>query len=176
MGAENVGGSAISPDGSWLFYLDCGPHMKCDEVVPLMAIPIGGGAPHQVLTSDSYGRPRCAVAPSSPCVIAEQRGDGKPLIFTVFDALTGRGTEIARFETEAAADYHWSFSPDGTRVAILKFGDNRIHIVSFNGETLQEVVVKQWIDLAGVFWAADGEGWFTSSKSETGIVFLHVDL
>jgi Tol biopolymer transport system component len=110
------------------------------------------------------------------CAIAEQSADGKPLIFTAFDALNGRGAEIARFETDAAADYHWSLSPDGTRVAILKSGDNRIHLVSFNGQAQQEVAVKQWTDLAGVFWAADGKGWFTSSGSEVAAVLLHVDL
>ncbi len=54
-----------------------------------------------VLTSDTV-RPGLA-APSAPanlCVIAEQSADGKPLIFTAFDALKGRGAEIARFETE----------------------------------------------------------------------------
>lgn len=178
MGADNIGGSAISPDGSWLFYLDCGPQEKpgCDAIVPVMSIPIHGGEPRQVLTSNTYGRPRCAVSPSNLCAIAEQSADGKPLIFTAFDALNGRGAEIARFETDAAADYHWSLSPDGTRVAILKSGDNRIHLVSFNGQAQQEVAVKQWTDLAGVFWAADGKGWFTSSGSDVAAVLLHVDL
>jgi eukaryotic-like serine/threonine-protein kinase len=178
MGADNIGGSAISPDGSWLFYLDCGPQEKpgCDAIVPVMSIPIHGGEPRQVLTSNTYGRPRCAVSPSNLCAIAEQSADGKPLIFTAFDALNGRGAEIAKFETDAAADYHWSLSPDGTRVAILKSGDNRIHLVSFNGQAQQEVAVKQWTDLAGVFWAADGKGWFTSSGSEVAAVLLHVDL
>jgi len=65
---------------------------------------------------------------------------------------------------------------DGTRVALLKFGDNRIHIVSLKGEAPQEVAVKHWTNLAGTFWAADGKGWFTSSRSEMGIVLLYVDL
>jgi eukaryotic-like serine/threonine-protein kinase len=175
MGAENIGGSAVSPDGAWLFYLQCEPGPQgCESIVPLMRIPIHGGEARQVLTSDTYGRPRCS--PAGLCVIAEQSADGKPLIFTSFDAVKGRGSEIARFETEIAADYYWSLSPDGTRVAILKFGDNRIHIISLNGQTLREVVVKWRTDLAGVVWAADGQGWFMSGKSETGVALLHVDL
>jgi Tol biopolymer transport system component len=177
MGAENVGGSAISPDGVWLFYLQCEARpFGCETVVPVMRIPIRGGEPHQVLTSNTYGRPRCTFSPANLCVIAELSSDSKLLMFTAFDALKGRGAELARFRTDAAADYHWSLSADGTRVAILKFGDNRIHIVPLNGQTPQEVVVKRWDNLAGAYWAADGKGWFTSSTSERGVVLLYVDL
>ena len=115
-----------------------------------MRIPIHGGEPHQVLTSNTYGRPRCAVSPSNLCVIAEQSENGKPLIFTAFDALNGRGAEIARFDTEPSAQYHWGLSPDGTRIAVLKYWDNRIHIVSLNGGAPQEVTVKHLTKLAGV--------------------------
>jgi DNA-binding winged helix-turn-helix (wHTH) protein/Tol biopolymer transport system component len=96
--AENVAGSAISPDGVWLFYQDCA--RGCNGTVPVMAVPLHGGTPHMVMKSDTYGRPRCAVAPSNMCVVAEQSAQGKPIIFTAFDALKGRGPEIARFETD----------------------------------------------------------------------------
>jgi DNA-binding winged helix-turn-helix (wHTH) protein/Tol biopolymer transport system component len=176
MGAENVGGSAISPDGLWLIYLQCENWPTgCDAVVPVMRIPIYGGEPRQVLRSETYGRPRCTFSPANLCVIAEQSADGKPLIFTAFDVLKGRGAEIGRFETDAAAQYHWTLSADGNRAAILKFGDNRIHIVSFSGQRPQEVVVKRWTKLAGSQWAADDKGWFTSSTSEKGVVLLYVD-
>lgn len=177
MGAENVGGAAISPDGSWLFYLQCeATPPGCETLVPVMRIPIQGGEPRQVLTSNTYGRPRCAVSPSNLCAIAEQRADGEPLIFTAFDALNGRGTEIARFETEPGSEYHWGLSPDGGRIGILKFWDTRLHILSLSGEAPREVAVKRWTNLAGVFWAADGKGWFTISKNQAGIVLLYVDL
>jgi DNA-binding winged helix-turn-helix (wHTH) protein/Tol biopolymer transport system component len=183
MGAERVGGSAISPDGAWLFYfqfLQCEAQpASCETVFPLMRIPIHGGEPHQVLvlTTEPYSRPRCTFAPANLCAIVEQSADGKPLIFTAFDALKGRGAEIARFETEPTADYSWGLSPDGTRIAIVKDGDNRIHIVSLKSEAPQEVAVKHWTNLDGViFWAADGKGWFISSRSEMSDVLLHVDL
>jgi Tol biopolymer transport system component len=178
MGAEDVGGSAISPDGLWLFYVQCKARpLGCETVVPVMRIPIQGGEPHQVLTSWTYGRPRCTFSPANLCVIAEQSADSKLLIFTAFDALKGRGSEIARFETEPEADYNWGLSRNGTGIAILKLGDNRIHIISLKGEPPQEVAVKGWTNLIGVvYWAADGKGWFTSSTSERGVVLLYVDL
>jgi DNA-binding winged helix-turn-helix (wHTH) protein/Tol biopolymer transport system component len=177
MGTSNVAGSSISPDGSWLFYLDCGKEGDCDlPTTPLMRVPIRGGTPKLVLTSDTYGRPRCAVAPATLCAIAEQSEDGKPLIFTAFDALKGRGAELTRFETEPAAQYSWSLSPDGTRIAILRSWDSHLHIISLNGRAPQQVTVKRWTRLAGVYWAADGKGWFMQSKTQAGVVLLHVDL
>jgi DNA-binding winged helix-turn-helix (wHTH) protein/Tol biopolymer transport system component len=183
MGAERVGGSAISPDGAWLFYfqfLQCEAQpASCETVFPLMRIPIHGGEPRQVLvlTTEPYSRPRCTFAPADLCAIVEQSADGKPLIFTAFDALKGRGAEIARFETEPGGYYSWGLSPDGTRIAIVKEGDNQIHIVSLKSDAPQEVAVKHWTNLDGViFWAADGKGWFISSRSEMSDVLLHVDL
>jgi hypothetical protein len=143
-----------------------------------MAIPIHGGTPHLVMKSDTYGRPRCAVAPANLCVVAEQSQDGKPIIFTAFDAINGRGAEIARFETDPAVDqYNWGISRDGSSVAILNHLNNRIYIVSMRGQPLKEVTVKHWTNLAGINWAADGKGWFTASKkNEGGVVLLHADL
>lgn len=177
IGAANVGGTSISPDGSWLFYLDCGKGGDCDlPTTSLMRIPIQGGTPQQVLTSDTYGRPRCAVSPSLLCVIAEQSEDGKPLIFTAFDALMGRGHELTRFETEPGASYTWGLAPDGSHVAVLKNGDARIHVLSLNGQASREIAVKRWNHLAGVYWAADGKSWFVCGLTQSGSVLLHVDL
>jgi hypothetical protein len=179
MGAEEVGGAAISPDGSWLFYLDCGPRMTpgCDQITPLMRIPIHGGEPHEVLRSNTYGRPRCTVAPANLCVIAEQSEDGKPLVFTSFDAFKGRGAEIARFEIDAGApDYNWAISPDASDIAILKPWDNKIHIVSLKGQPQRVIMVPRWTNLAGVYWGSDGEGWFTMSKDKVGVTLLYVDV
>jgi len=176
MGADDVASTAMSPDGSWLYYLDCRAEpVACEAVVPLMAIPAGGGQPHEVLKSNTYGRPRCSVAPTNLCAIAEQASDGEPLIFTSFDAVKGRGAEIARFETKPGADYAWGLSRDGTQIAILKNEDDRIHIVSLKGRRQRVVNVKGWARIAGVYWAADGKGWFTIGKNKGGIVLLYVD-
>lgn len=47
---------------------------------------------------------------------------------------------------------------------------------SLDGRPPQDIAVKDWPRLEGINWAADGRGWFTSAKSETGIVLLYVDL
>jgi len=174
-GAENVCCAAISPDGAWLFYLDCVG--DCNATNPVMAVPLHGGAQHLVMKSDTYGRPRCAVAPASLCLVAEQSAQGKPIIFTAFDALKGRGPEVARFETDpTVTQYSWGISPDGSNVALLNHFNDKISIVSLKGEPPKEIPVKNWTNLHGLYWAADGKGWFTVSGNETGSVLLHVDL
>jgi hypothetical protein len=110
------------------------------------------------------------------CAIAESSDDGKSLIFTTFDALKGRGREIARFETEPEANYSWGLSLDGTRIAILKNGDRRNHSLSLTGQAPEEIEVRGGDHLEGIYWAADGKGWFTCALRPTGSVLLHVDL
>jgi serine/threonine protein kinase len=170
-GDINVDGCSVSPDGSWLFYYLKPRHM--------MRIPISGGTPQLVLRSGpGYWYPRCAVSPAKLCVNAEQSEDGKPIIFTAFDALKGRGQEVARFETERGAAYNFALSPDGTRISILKghSREARIHTLFLNGQAPREVSVKGWSNLQRLFWAAKGNGWFTSGPTPTGWVVLHVDL
>jgi hypothetical protein len=117
------------------------------------------------------------------CAIAERTPDLKQLIFTAFDPLRGRGRELIRFDTDATADldryllhYAWDLSPDGTRIAILKYSDGRIHVLPLSSKAPQEVVVKGWNSLQSVNWAADGNGFFVSSATKVGSALLRVDL
>jgi DNA-binding winged helix-turn-helix (wHTH) protein/Tol biopolymer transport system component len=174
MGAQDVGGSSASPDGSSLYYLDCAAKPDCDAAVPIMLVPISGGTPQYVLRSNTYGRPRCGISPGSLCVLAERREDGQPLVFTSFD-VNGRGRELANFATEPGAAYSWGLSPGGTRIGVLRVGDSRIHVLSLNGEPPQVIRVKGWEHLVHLYWAADGNGWFTSGLRTTAAVLLHVD-
>ncbi len=178
LGKENVAGSAFSPKGEWLFYLDCGPQVEaaCEGVVPIMAISTSGGTPHEVLASNTYLQPRCPLAAGNFCVVAEQSDEGQPLIFTGFDALHGRGPELARLPTEAGAQYNWALSADGTRLAIFKVWDSRIHVISLTGGATEIVNVKHDPHLVLISWASNGNGWFTATKERSGIVLLYVDL
>jgi eukaryotic-like serine/threonine-protein kinase len=169
----------VSPDGAWILYV---PALK--DVVPpstlrkLMRVPIGGGTPELVLTGPLYGDPRCAHSPATVCVIAERTPDMTQLVFTVFDVLKGRGRELLRLNTEATADldYIWDLSPDGTRIALLKYSAGSIRLLPLDGSPSQEVVAKGWTSLQSVNWAADGKHLFVSAAAAGGSALLHVDL
>src|SRR5258708_22470111 len=170
---EDLGGECVSPEGSWVFY-----EVTSNDKSPgkLMRVPVTGGSSHLVLTASIDGAPRCAKSPASLCAIAERNADRKQLVFTAFDALKGRGRQLAEWKTDAMADYYWDLSPDGTRIAILKKREGQIHVLSLNGNPPQAITAKGWSILSSAVWTADGKGLFVSSYTERGAVMLHADL
>jgi Tol biopolymer transport system component len=181
-GAEDVEGpsATVSATGEWVLYLAPSKNSSFSAATPdsLMRVPIGGGSPELVLTGRVYGKPACARAPASVCVIAEQTLDSKQLVFTTFDPMNGRGSEVSRFDTDPTAGTHyvWDLSPDGTRIALIRNSTDRIHILPLNGKAQQEIVVKGWSNLFSVNWASNGKDFFSSSQTQRGSVLLRVDL
>jgi Tol biopolymer transport system component len=141
-----------------------------------MRVPITGGPAELVLKAPLYGWESCAVSPATLCVIAEHAPDDKQLIFTAFDPVKGRGKELARFDVDPAFDYNHVLSPDGTRIAIVRRSDNRIHILFLNGQAPRVITVKGWDTLENVDWTSDGRGLFVSTSTQRGHALLRVDL
>ncbi|MFI5095006.1 MAG: protein kinase [Candidatus Acidiferrales bacterium] len=174
---ENIGSHAcLSPDGSWVLY-----EMSVEAEGPsaanqIMRVPTAGGTPEFVMRANLEERPRCARSPATLCAIAERSADRKQLVFTAFDPLKGRGRELAKFQADPTADYHWDVSPDGTRIALLKDRDGRVEILSLNGRAPQEITARGWDNLFSVNWAADGKALFVSGLQQRGSVLLHLDL
>jgi Tol biopolymer transport system component len=175
---DGLEGVCLSPDGSWVLYLRGGLEGGAPEQTKLMRVPVAGGTPELVMTVSDIleERPRCARSPATMCTIAERTTDRKQLVFTAFDPLKGRGRELLRSQADPSADYKWDLSPDGTRIALLKYRDGKVHIHWLNGRTPQEITAKSWNILASVAWTADGKNLFVSSYQQRGPVLLHMDL
>jgi len=190
--SEGLTGACLNPEGSWVYYAmssnEGGPlestkimRDPVTDVRPaatnkIMRVPITGGSPQFVLTANIEEWPRCARSPSSLCAIAERTQDRKQLVFSAFDAVKGRGRELARSNTEASTNYHWDLSPDGTHIALLKHRDASVHILSLNGVAPRQIISKEWNTLSSVVWTADGKGLFVSSYTARGADMLHMDL
>jgi len=182
-GAEVMAGAGtgVSPDGAWVLYSAPSTGNGSSSARgpnQLMRVPITGGPPEVMLTARIYDRPVCAKSPASLCAIAEQTPDRKQLVFTSFDPAKGRVRELTRFDTDPTlgAYYVWDLSPDGTRIAILKYSERPIYILPLDGHPRKEIVVKGWSSLQSVNWAADGKGLFTSSATRGGSALLRLDL
>jgi eukaryotic-like serine/threonine-protein kinase len=198
---EDAVDARVSPDGAWVLYirlpasnqrstspstaLSPGTKSRSEEtdastLRELMKVSITGGPPQLVLTTmaPTYAGLRCAKGPATLCAIAERTIDRKQLIFTAFDPVRGRGRELTRFDIDPADDatYVWDLSPDGTRVAILKYSEGRLRVLSWGRPASQEILVKGWNNLQSVDWAADGKGLFASSLRTGSSALLHVDL
>jgi eukaryotic-like serine/threonine-protein kinase len=174
----------VSPEGAWVLYLAYDKPNSFSSVIRperLMRVPIAKGSAELVLTAHLYGRPVCAKSPASLCAFAEVAPDGAQLIFTAFDPLRGRGHELTRFPIDPAhrhnvGEYLWDLSPDGARIAILKYSDARIHILTLGSSAAQEIVVKGWSSLQSLNWTADAKGWFAASLTQGSLALLRVDL
>jgi eukaryotic-like serine/threonine-protein kinase len=171
--------ATVSPNGNWVLYLASSDKADSSFATDrLMRVPMAGGAPESVLTAPIYGRPACARSPASLCVFAEYTPDHRQLVFTAFDPVKGRGSELTRFDTDPTiqAKYGWDLSSDGTRIATLKYSTGVIHILPLGHGESQEIVVKGWNSLLSLNWAADGKGIFASSQTKKGSVLLRLDL
>jgi hypothetical protein len=129
----------------------------------------------EVLKALIYGQ-HCARLPATLCAIAEQTRDHKQLIFTSFDPVKGIGGELMRFDTDPNAEYEWDLSPDGTQIAVHKFMEGRIHVLSLSGQLAREISVNGWSRFEALHWAADGRGLLGCSRRQMISVLLHVDL
>ncbi len=166
----------ISPDGTWLLYQELTE--KTDRLWPmarLMRVPINGGPPEFVFSARFYNSHRCSRAEANLCVFAEQTSDGTWLVFTVLDPIRGKGRELAKFATDPLGFYHWDVSPDGKRIAILKGGENQIHVLPLGDGAVRDLTVKGWAGLNSLDWSPDGKGFFIGNLSGGSATLIYVD-
>jgi len=177
-GAKNAEADSprISPDSAWLLYQEIAE--KTDRLWPMarmMRVPLSGGPPEYVFSARFYNSHRCSRAEANLCVFAEQIPDGKLLLFSVLDPMKGRGRELLKFETDPLGYYHWDLSPDGKRIAILKAGDNQIHLLSLSSGVPRDLPIKGWTGFNSLDWSPDGKGFFIGNLSGGSASLLYVD-
>ena len=170
----------LSADGAWIVYASLA---KPDDFGPgapseLRRLPVSGGASKLVLTANGYSGHRCARAPATLCLLGEQTGDQRQLIFTAFDPIKGRGREVMRVATKPGFGYNWDLSPDGSQLAIsFPAGENRIRLFALAGGPPHDLVVNGWYGFnSGPDWSADPKGFYVSSLSPRGATLLYIDL
>jgi eukaryotic-like serine/threonine-protein kinase len=178
-GPQNVATPRLSPDGAWILYLERAK-TQANPAPPsrLMRIPVAGGVPQFVLETRNTGDVGCARAPATLCVIWEAGQDQKQLVITAFDPLKGRGKVLKTIDTDPTSLYHVALSPDGSTVAISRGGEAEIHIslASLSGGTDREIKVKNWPNISGLDWSADGKGLYCGSVSPQDATLVYVDL
>ncbi|MFY9844939.1 MAG: protein kinase [Terriglobales bacterium] len=175
----------VSPDGKWIIALvwPVSPGQAAgatNQPLPLVRIPIAGGAPELIFHMATPGPVSCAKAPSHLCVVAETTADNKQMVVTSFDPLKGRGLELARFDLDRdinlmVDNLFCVVSPDGTRLALTGSPDGPIGIHSLRGKPTKIIRAKGLDKLYAIAWAADGKALFVARHVLDGTELLHVD-
>jgi serine/threonine protein kinase/Tol biopolymer transport system component len=176
---HNPGTPSLSPDGAWILYSERPKTVRPSTLVPLMRIPVGGGAPQPVLEMTNSEGIACSRAPATLCVLVETSQDRKLYSLTAFDPLKGRGKVLTTIERDPSGNYYWELSPDGSTFAISRGSEAEIHIrlLALSGGLASEITVKSWPNIVnGLVWSPDGKGLYLSSVSAQGITLLYVDL
>lgn len=176
-GAEDYS-PKVSPDGSWVVYLEVAKEVWLPGPTRLMRVPIGGGSPELVLSGRFYPGIRCSWTRANLCAFAEQSADRRELIFNAFDPIKGRGQELARMpiKIEPNISYNWDLSWDGKYISAAVSGEeSTIHMRRTDGRPTRDLEIKGWPGLNYMDFSAHSNGFFINSLSNGIGTLLYVD-
>ena len=181
-----LGEAILSPDGKWIIALvwpsvGAPSPLNPSAPLPLVRIPVAGGAPEPMFQVVRPGPYSCARAPSNLCVVPQQTADHKQVTVTAFDPIKGRGAELARFDLDRDMNLLVNnllcvLSPDGTRLAFARSPNGPIEIHSLRRQPTFVIHAKGLDKLWNIQWAADGKALLVANKVQDGTELLHVDL
>jgi DNA-binding winged helix-turn-helix (wHTH) protein/Tol biopolymer transport system component len=178
-GTEQSETPRLSPDGSQIIYTVYPTWGNPKYEVPLMRVPLAGGAPHEILKATWISNHQCARAPSNLCIYSVVHEHD--LTFFTFDPFRGQGAQVFQVKDELPQLYNWCLSPDGSTLAIAKgkWGDEepRIRLVSLTGGGAERwIAVHGWPGISGLDWAADSKGLWAATSGANENALLHIDL
>lgn len=166
----------LSSDTHWVLYWDVpGASSSKSAVVQLMRIPISGGVPERVLQARHGATVHCS---RDGCIMAEPDPTNGELVFSRFEAATGRTAELIRVAADVTAPPAWDLSPDGSTVAIVGLEEqkDRVRVIELDSGSARTIAVDHSAQLQGISWSADGKGWFLSSSSVREAALLYASL
>jgi hypothetical protein len=174
-GPGNKHDAALSPDGSWILYLQDVTGGK----TRIMRVPTSGGAPEMVLEGKGINGLKCSWSPAALCVLGEESSDRKQFIFTAFDPMKGSGRELTRVSLkQPVSPYFWDLARDALRLAFaqdVQVSERRIQILPLSGGEASEIVIKREIQMTSLAWAIDGKGFYVGSGTPGEVLFVDMD-
>jgi serine/threonine protein kinase/Tol biopolymer transport system component len=172
----------VSPDGKWILFRvfpsggEFSPH-------PLVRVPLAGGTPELITTVPRWSGISCAKSPSNLCVLAEPAKKETQMVVTALDLLKGRGPELMRYDIDPPPSGEgmegaplFDISPDGTRLAVVRYLNGPIEILSLAGEVKQFIRANELNSEESIGWTSDGKGLFVCQNNPAGQRFMHVGL
>jgi len=177
-GNRPVAQPRLNSDGTQLIYVIYSNLGDPVSPIPLMRVPLAGGAPQEIFSALWITNHQCSRGQNSICVASVMRD--AELTFYTFDPFKGRGPQIFQIKDALPQLYNWSLSPDGKTLAIAKgkWGDEepRIHFVPLNGGSDRWLNISGWSGLASLDWSSDGKGLWATTVGEEENSLLYIDL
>jgi hypothetical protein len=170
--------SRLSPDGQWLI-LSGTPASTPARTPTFYRVPIKGGVLQQLFEAKGLWDFNCTGPSANFCAYLAVSDDGRELIFTAFDSVTGKRNELFRNPTiERGYGYNWGLSPDRSQIVTVDFrwNSDEVTIIPSHGGQSRIVTVKGYYNLDSLDWAADSKGVFVGSSRPSGAILLYVDL
>jgi serine/threonine protein kinase len=172
-GPADYNSAGLSPDGSWLLYVEQALANTGASPSPqrLMRRPIGGGSPELVLEqpADMGWGYMCPPNPSASCVLRQK--EGTELVFYRLDITRGKGERLAAIEAKLGG-YPSSLSVDGTMIAVLAEKEHRptLSLLTLSDHSWREISPEPGWHVDGLAWTADGKGLVVAS--DRGLLHL----
>jgi len=182
--ASGTGGysdnARMSPDGKWVIAQVHPIPGGRSTTRPLMRIPMTGGSAELIFSMSAGSGFFCTRPPENVCAVAEPAVDRKQMIVTAFDAVKGRGIELARYDIDPLSVEDSAplcdISPDGTRLATSRGPEGPLQILSLRGQPPQFIRLKDIRKMRSLGWAADGKSLFIANGIKAGTAIMHVGL
>src|SRR5215469_15678551 len=177
-GSQQVMTPRLSPDGTRLLYLLNPNWADPNFEVPLMSMPLAGGAPREIARAKWITNLQCARAPATACVYGVINDTGLTLFR--FDPLHDGSTQFLEIKDELAKTYNWTLSPDGTTLALARGKwageDSKIRLVSLDGGPDRWLTIQGWPGITSIDWAADSKSIWAPTAGEKDNALLRIDL
>jgi Tol biopolymer transport system component len=158
-GSGCYGNPTWTPTGDRILF-DGGTNNSGDH---LFSISAAGGSMRQLLFGSAFDAGP-AISPDGTRIAFDRGGGPNPPASGIF-LMNVDGSHVTRITTPPAAaaggDADPSFSPDGTKLAFVRYGnsdgtDGAIYIVGVDGKGLRQVTPTTFLDAARPHWSPDG--------------------
>lgn len=162
-----------TPDGGAILFV--AQPMQLSVPHRIMRVSVDGG-PIETTASGAFldGGARCAVAPAMLCAVAERHDDGRHVIFSALNPVSGRGRELARVGADDFGDLRWALSPDGLRIAVTDAKNPRIRILMIGGPAAESIAVSGHAGFANISFTSNSRGVLVPSTNIAGASLLSI--
>jgi Tol biopolymer transport system component len=167
----------MSPDRSEILYGVTPVNGNQGGQTRILAIPVNGGSPREVLRANDVSDFQCARAPANACIMAQSNTEATQ--FSMFDPKTG--VVKPALTIQQGTDLDDSFSPDGTTLALALDESGRIpteiQLYNVRDGSHTTLKVKGWGIRQGIKWNSDGKSLWVHARTAKGVeAIVNVDL